>query len=107
MAEICVIGAGPAGSTYAGRMVQLGHDVHLIEAERFPRRHLGESLSPGVLRLLEVTGARSAIQGADFLPARYVHVHWEGAPQVREDPREQGLLVDRGEFDHLLLDRAR
>ena len=48
MADVCVIGAGPAGSTFAARMAQLGHHVHLIERQRFPRRHLGESLSPGV-----------------------------------------------------------
>ena len=57
MAKICVVGAGPAGSTYAARMAQLGHDVSLVEAARFPRAHLGESLSPGVLPLLERTGS--------------------------------------------------
>src|SRR5262245_24476113 len=44
MAEICVMGAGPAGSTYAARMAQLGHDVCIVEAARFPRARLGESL---------------------------------------------------------------
>ena len=43
MAEVCVIGAGPAGSIFATRMAQLGHQVHLIERQRFPRAHLGES----------------------------------------------------------------
>ena len=37
MAEICVIGAGPAGSVFATRMAQLGHQVDLIERQRFPR----------------------------------------------------------------------
>lgn len=106
MAEICVIGAGPAGSTYAARMAQLGHSVCLVEAASFPRRRLGESLSPGVLPLLEVSGARTSIESAGFQRVRKVQVRWEGKPQVREDPDGQGLLVDRGRFDTLLLKRA-
>jgi flavin-dependent dehydrogenase len=47
MADVCAIGAGPAGSTFAARMVQLGHHVLLIE--RLPRMQPGESLSPGRL----------------------------------------------------------
>ena len=107
MADICVIGAGPAGSTFAARMAQLGHDVCLIERARFPRRHLGESLSPGVLPLLETIGAREAVDAAGFRRVRNVRVKWDGELHVREDAREQGLLVDRGDFDRLLLERAR
>jgi flavin-dependent dehydrogenase len=106
MAEICVIGAGPAGSTYAARMAQLGHSVCLVEAARFPRRRLGESLSPGVLPLLEISGARRLVESAGFQHIHKVQVRWEGKPQVREDPDGQGLLVDRGRFDSLLLKRA-
>src|SRR5260370_42131366 len=102
-----VIGAGPAGSTFAARMVQLGHDVCLVERARFPRRHLGESLSPGALPLLETIGAREAVEAAGFRRVRRVHVKWEGGPHGREYPREQGLLVDRGGFDGILLERAR
>lgn len=107
MAEICVIGAGPAGSTYAARMAQLGHDVHIVEAASFPRAHLGESLTPGVLPLLEMTGARRVIESAGFQPVPRVHVTWEAEPMVHENLHEQGLLVDRGKFDGLLLERAR
>lgn len=106
MATICVIGGGPAGSTFAARMAQLGHEVSIVEAARFPRAHLGESLSPGVLPLLEVTGARNDVECAGFTPVRDVHVKWDGEAVIREDPREQGLLVDRGYFDQLLLMRA-
>ena len=42
MSTVCVIGAGPAGSTFAARMAQLGHDVCLVERQSFPRRHLGD-----------------------------------------------------------------
>jgi len=107
MVDVCVIGAGPAGSTFAARMAELGYEVCLIERARFPRRHLGESLSPGVLPLLETIGAREAVEASGFRRVRSVLVKWDAGLQVRQDSREQGLIVDRGSFDTLLLERAR
>jgi flavin-dependent dehydrogenase len=107
MANVCVIGAGPAGSIFAARMAQLGHQVHLIERQRFPRRHLGESLSPGVMPLLQAADMRAAIDAAGFPVAGGVWVKWADGPRLREDPGAKGLLVDRGEFDLRLLERAR
>ena len=66
MADVCVIGAGPAGSIFAARMAQLGHHVHLIERQRFPRRHLGESLSPGVMTLLRAADMHETVEAAGF-----------------------------------------
>lgn len=101
-----MIGGGPAGSTLATRLAMLGHDVCLVERAVFPRRHLGESLTPGVLPLLEATGARGTVERAGFLTAPRVDVMWDDGLQTRLDPREEGLLVDRGAFDLLLLQRA-
>lgn len=106
MAEICVIGAGPAGSSFAARMAQFGHQVTIIERAVFPRSHVGESLSPGVLPLLDITAARAAVQAASFRRVERVNVTWGGAPQIRRGGREEGLLVERGEFDRLLLQHA-
>lgn len=106
MARVCVIGGGPAGSVFSSRMAALGHDVTLIERLPFPRRRLGESLSPGALPLLETIGAGRAIETAGFTPVGSVRVDWDGERRLREDPRRQGLLVERGEFDRLLLSRA-
>lgn len=105
--DICIIGGGPAGSVLAIRLAQLGHDVCLVERTAFPRRHLGESLSPGVLPLLATVGLRAAIAAAGFTPVCTVTVNWDQGTRQREDPSGQGLLVDRGQFDRLLLDHAR
>lgn len=102
---ICVMGGGPAGSIFAIRMAQLGHQVVLIERAQFPRPHLGESLSPGVLPLLESLDAAGALAGAR--PVREVEVAWDGPAVIRADEREEGMLVDRGTFDRGLLDFAR
>jgi flavin-dependent dehydrogenase len=107
VSDICIIGAGPGGSTLAARMAEFGHRVCLIERARFPRAHLGESLSPGVLPLIEIIGARESVEAAGFLRVRDVRVQWDQGLRWRRDPRREGLLVDRGRFDALLLDRAR
>jgi len=107
MAEICVIGAGPAGSVFATRMAQLGHQVHLIERQRFPRAHLGESLSAGVMTLLRAADMHETIEAARFPRVRVVQVKWAEETRLREDPGETGLLVDRGAFDLRLAERAR
>jgi flavin-dependent dehydrogenase len=107
MADVCVIGAGPAGSTFAARMAQLGHQVYLIERQRFPRRHLGESLSSGVMALLRAANMHETVEAAGLPGVRSVWVKWADGPRLREDPGAKGLLVDRGEFDLRLLERAR
>lgn len=106
-ADVVIIGAGPAGSVFAIRMVQLGFDVCLVERSRFPRSHLGESLSPGVMPMLAAVGAAPVIEAARFPRVRSIFVSWDGGEAVREDPREQGMLVDRGTFDAALLEHAR
>ena len=107
MADVCVIGAGPAGSIFAARMAQLGHQVHLIERKLFPRQCLGESLSPGVMTLLSAADMHETIEAAGFPAVKGVWVKWADGPRLREDPGEKGMLVDRGEFDLRLLERAR
>src|SRR5262245_44761361 len=107
MARVTVIGAGPSGCVFAGRMAQLGHDVTLIERLTFPRQRLGESLSAGFLLMLEMIGARAAVERAGFSHIHTVSVTWDAGVTERHDPHAQGLLVDRGRFDALLLEQAR
>jgi flavin-dependent dehydrogenase len=107
MAEVCVIGAGPAGTVLAARLAQLGYRVHLVERARFPRRHVGESLSPGVMPLLASAHMHDIIERAAFPRVSGVWVKWADELTLRQDDREQGILVDRGQFDLRLLDRTR
>ena len=107
MAEVCVVGAGPAGCVFAARMAQLGHQVRLIEQARFPRSRLGESLSPGVTPLLKAAKLERALDAQRVTRVRSVWVDWADGPRLREDPREQGMIVDRGAFDLGLIESAR
>jgi flavin-dependent dehydrogenase len=106
-ADVCIIGAGPAGSTLAARLAALGYDVCLVERSAFPRPHLGESLSPGVLPLLEMIGARELVEAAGFWHVCNILMRWDQGLHQRRNSGSQGLLVERGHFDGLLLERAK
>lgn len=106
LADICVVGGGPAGSIFAARMTELGHRVVLIERSAFPRRALGESLSAGVMPLLAAAGASGALECAGYSRVRETLVCWDAGAQVRSDPRAQGMIVDRGALDQRLLEHA-
>ena len=51
--DVLVIGGGPGGSTAAIMLTELGHRVTLLEKAHHPRFHIGESLLPANLPLLE------------------------------------------------------
>ena len=105
--EVCVVGGGPAGSTIAGQLAALGHDVLLLEAQTFPRAHIGESLPPSIVPLFETLQVWSAIEAAGFLRTQATIVHWAGeAQRTPQAAGQPGLQVDRGRLDLLLLQHA-
>ena len=107
-AEICVIGGGPAGAVAAYRLAQQGHDVLLLEGCAFPRRHVGESLPPSVLPMLEWLGLRERVEHSGVVRPRGACIRWgRHALWYKEFPTTPGMQVDRGRFDALLLEAAR
>jgi len=113
--DVLVAGGGPAGSTVATLLARRGLNVRLVERDRHPRFHIGESLLPmnrpiferlGVLDKVEALGLRKA--GADF-PAdnpqgygtfRFARSLRPTAPyawQVRRDQFDQMLFQHAGE----------
>src|SRR5215467_14537752 len=66
-ADVVVIGGGPGGSTTATMLARQGWQVLLLERERFPRDHIGESLLPASIPVLEELGVLPAVQEAGFL----------------------------------------
>jgi flavin-dependent dehydrogenase len=106
--DVFVVGGGPAGAAIAIRLTGYGFDVCLAEQARFPRRHIGESLPPAILTLLDQLNLRDRIEAAGFLRPYGSIVKWgDGAPTYRKVSDSAGFQVDRGVFDSSLLDGAR
>ncbi|TKD09230.1 NAD(P)/FAD-dependent oxidoreductase [Polyangium fumosum] len=110
--DAIVIGGGPAGSSVATYLGREGRRVLLLERERFPREHIGESLLPGVLPYLDALGAREAVESAGFERKEGQTFVWgrDRTPweiDFRElDVHPYAYFVDRGRFDEILLRNA-
>ena len=111
--DVAVIGGGPAGSAAAAMLARQGWRVTLLERERFPREHVGESLLPASMPVLEELGAMPAVRQAGFLPKYGATMVWGREPEpwswhFREtSPRyPHAFQVWRPDFDKILLDNA-
>lgn len=106
--DVCVFGAGPAGSVIAKRLAQFGHSVVLVEKRAFPRPHIGLSLTPGIHHWLHLLGLRETVDQAGFTPALESYVLWESNEPLKKEfaPGKAGYHVDRGRFDGILLESA-
>ncbi|MYE07040.1 MAG: FAD-dependent oxidoreductase [Chloroflexi bacterium] len=111
--DVVVIGGGPGGSTCATLLADQGYRVTLLERSKFPREHVGESLLPASIPVLEQIGAMPAIEAAGFVVKRGATLVWGKDPEpwswyFADDPgqRPTSFQVVRSEFDHILLKNA-
>jgi choline dehydrogenase-like flavoprotein len=106
--DVLIIGAGPAGTCAALRLLALGHKVALAESEPFPRPQIGESLSPGIRNIFDYLDATNLLTNRNYLHQLDAQVIWDtAAPQtVSAAQRGPGVMVNRGQLDKDLLDLA-
>ncbi len=107
--DAIVVGAGPAGSSLASRLGDLGNSVLLLDSARFPRDKLcGEYLGAGCLPLLDQIGALDEVRRLAHA-GRIVRV-WspEGVAFTARYPEGScSLSLPRRQLDAVLLDCAR
>ena len=108
--DVIVVGGGPGGSVCAGRLAQLGHKVLILERDHFPRFHLGESLLPQSLYILDGLGVLDAVRER-FIQKNGARFHNDltggkarFAFELAFDSKyPYAFQVPRDEFDELLL----
>lgn len=112
--DCIVVGGGPAGSTAAALVAEAGFSTLLVERERFPRPHVGESLMPETYWVLERLGVLDQLQRTPWprkVGVQFVsHTGKESQPFFfrTHDDRESSETwhVDRDHFDQMLFQNA-
>ena len=110
--RVVVVGAGPSGSIASALLKRRGHDVLVLERQKFPRFSIGESLLVHCLDFVEEAGMLEAVEAAGFQ-------HKNGAAFARNGEyadydfsdrftpgRPSTFQVQRARFDQILADEA-
>ncbi len=113
--DAIVIGGGPAGSTAAAALAAKGRRVVVLEIEKFPRYHIGESLLSYGYWTLERIGVLDRMKASHFVCKHSVQfvvtsgrasVPFYFSQQLAHEASATWQVL-RSEFDQLLLDNAR
>ncbi|WP_184557980.1 FAD-dependent oxidoreductase [Xanthomonas arboricola] len=111
--DVLIVGGGPAGCAAAIILAELGWAVTLLEKAQHPRFHIGESLLPMNMPILERLGVLEQVRqigvlkrGADFPndAGGYNTFRFSHALDAKADFAFQ---VPRAQFDQVLFNRAR
>lgn len=110
--QVVVIGAGPSGAIAAALLKRNGHDVLVLERQRFPRFSIGESLLSHCLDFVEEAGMLEAVKAASFQTKHGAAFAWNER-YTEFDFREKftpgkdsTYQVQRADFDKVLADEA-
>lgn len=112
--DAVIIGGGPAGATTAALLAEKGRKVLVLEKEKFPRYHVGESLMPFCYFTLERLGVLDEMEKHAFVKKNSVQFVTEdgnvSAPfyffQHFDHPAATTWQVERSVFDEMLLRNA-
>lgn len=112
--DVLVIGGGPGGATIAALLAERGYHVVVVEKDRHPRFHIGESLLPLNLPLLDQLGIRGEIErgairkyGIEFVSRYHGKSITFDFARALDKRFPYAFQVRRSVFDELLLKTAR
>ena len=126
--DVAIVGGGPGGSTTAGFLKKYDPNcqVIILEREKFPRDHVGESQLPPISRILDELGVWEKVEAANFPIKVGASYRWGKNPEIwdfefiprdmfHDEPRPAkfegqrrwtAFQVDRAIYDEILLRHA-
>ncbi|WP_326718385.1 MULTISPECIES: NAD(P)/FAD-dependent oxidoreductase [unclassified Streptomyces] len=111
--DVIVIGGGPSGSAYSITMARNGYSVLVLERDKFPRFHIGESLLPYTADVLEQLGVLEKVRAGGFPVKRGLELSTSDGflrrvalGEIGDGYRDWTFQVERSDFDKILLDAA-
>lgn len=114
--DVIIIGAGPAGSTVSALLAEKGHRVLVLEREKFPRYHIGESLLPFTYQPLQRLGLIDRMKKSAFVkkysvqfvsPSGRASLPFYFFNRYDRNSVAQTWQVLRSEFDQMLMENSR
>lgn len=112
--DVIVIGGGPGGSTAGALLAERGWRVAVLEKDRHPRFHIGESLLPQNNALFERLGVLEEVErismikrGAQFSSMYHNKEQTFYFANALDKDWPYGFEVHRSELDQLLFENAR
>jgi flavin-dependent dehydrogenase len=111
--DVIVIGGGPGGSTLGALLADRGRRVLVLERDKHPRFHIGESLLPNSREVLGRLGVEPKLEerfirkyGARFLCSKTRRISAYSFADAFDPLFDYAYQVPRSEFDHILFDNA-
>jgi flavin-dependent dehydrogenase len=114
--DAIVIGGGPSGSATSAILAEYGHRVLVLEREKFPRYHIGESMIPftygpmerlGLIPLMKQSAFQKKYSVVFISPNGRASQPFYFFNRYDKDTVAQTWQVLRAEFDEILLNNAR
>src|SRR6476646_1895748 len=112
---VIAVGGGPAGCSAATLLAEKGHRVLVLEREKFPRYHVGESLLPFTYYPLQRLGLIEKMRQSGFVKkysVQFVSTSGKASQPFYffnryDQDVAQTWQVLRSEFDQMVMEHAR
>lgn len=112
--DVVISGGGPAGSTAGLVLARAGLSVCILEKDRHPRFHIGESILPRNMAIMEELGLEAELRKLPHLPKYGAEFGMGNDFKTRLFGFTDGLIpgrpvlnIERSHFDKMLLDQAK